>query len=51
MIQSFVTCHVILLEVVVTRWVHCGYKGMEMVSNNIQVDQENVPHFTTTPAA
>ena len=34
---SFVTWHVILLEVAIRRWVHCGHKGMDIVSNNTQV--------------
>ena len=34
---SFVTWFMILLEVAIRRWVHCGHKGMVMVSNNTQV--------------
>ncbi len=34
---SFVTWCIILLEVAIRRWVHCSHKGMDMVSNNIQV--------------
>ncbi len=35
---SFVTCCIILLEVAIRRWVNCSHKGMDMVSNNTQVD-------------
>ncbi len=35
---SFVTWCIILLEVVIRRWEHCSHKGMDMVSNNTQVD-------------
>lgn len=34
---SFMTQSVFLLEAVTRRWVHCGHKGMKMVSNNILV--------------
>ncbi len=34
---SFVTCCIILLEVH-QKMVHCSHKGMDMVSNNTQVD-------------
>ncbi len=34
---SFVTWYVIILEVAITRWVHCGHKGLDMVSKNTQV--------------
>ncbi len=33
---SFLTWHVILLEVATTRWVHYGHKGRDMVSINTQ---------------
>ncbi len=60
---NFVTQWVILLEDAI-RWVHCGQKGMDMVSNNTQavvfkrcsvgtkvtkVCQENIPHTITPP--
>jgi len=35
--MSFVTWCIILLEVAIRRWVHCGQIGMDMVSNNTQV--------------
>ena len=34
---SFVTWHIILLEVAIWRWVHCGHKAMDMINNNTQV--------------
>ncbi len=34
---SFVKWCIILLEVAIRRWVHCSYKGMDMISNNTQV--------------
>ncbi|KAK0140286.1 hypothetical protein N1851_022728 [Merluccius polli] len=33
------TWRVILLEVAIRRWVHCGHKGMDMVSNNTQIQK------------
>lgn len=35
---GFVTLHVILLEAAIERWVQCGHKGINMVSNNTQAD-------------
>ncbi len=43
----------------IRRCVYCSHKGMDMVSNNTQVDwvlvlkwyQENIPHIITPPAA
>lgn len=35
---GFVTLHVILLETAIGRWVQCGHKDINMVSNNIQAD-------------
>lgn len=34
---SFVTWNIIPIEVAFTRWIHCGHKGIDMVSNNTQV--------------
>lgn len=25
-----------MLEVAITRWAHCGHKGIDMISNNTQ---------------
>ena len=33
----FVTWCIIMLEVAIRRWVHCGHEGMHMVSNNTQI--------------
>ncbi len=60
---SFVTWCIILLEVAIRRCVHCSHKGMNVFSNNTQVDvafklcsigtkgpkvcQENIPHTIT----
>ena len=36
--MSFVTWRVILPDVAMRRWLHCGHKGMDVVSCSIQVD-------------
>lgn len=35
---SFVTWCIILLEVAIGGWLHCGHKGMDMASSNTQVN-------------
>lgn len=37
--MNFVTWHIILLEETIRKWVHCGDRGMNAVSNNVQEGQ------------
>lgn len=59
---NFVEFCIILLEAVIGRWVHCGSKGMNTVSNNTlkwcavgnkkpKVCHKMIPHSITPPAA
>lgn len=61
---SFVTCRVILLKADTERWLHCGHKGTDIITNHIQVFKwcsfdtngpkvcwEIIPHTITSAAA
>ena len=54
----FVTWCIIMLEVSIRRWVHCGHEGMRQYSNRLwrlsgingpKVCQEDIPHTITPP--
>lgn len=61
----FVIKHIIILKISIIRWVQNGHTGMDIVSNNTQVDfkwcsfcikgpkvfQENIPQIITTTEA